>query len=234
MLVLGGNGFLGRAVTARFRSASPDGSVVPLDIAGTEIVVDLRDEKKLSEAFDHALAGQIFDSVTLVNCLSSTVFTDTALRTSAEVEEVLMANVGVTISSINAVAKACAFLECGGEIVNVSSIFAKNSPRFEIYTDVSRRSSEVYGASKAGVEQLTRYYAKLLGPRNIRVNCVAPGGIYDENLHSPSFVKKYGESVALGRMVFLEEVVETIMFLASPASSGITGAVIDVNCGYGL
>jgi NAD(P)-dependent dehydrogenase (short-subunit alcohol dehydrogenase family) len=208
--------------------------VVPLDISGTEIKVDLRDEKELSKAFSAAVAGRTFTDVSLVNCVSSTVFTHSFERTAEEIAEVLFANVGITVIASNAFAQICEKMGWPGQIVNVSSIFSKHAPRFEIYAELSRRSSEVYGASKAGVEQLTRYYAKFLGKQRIRVNCVAPGGIYDPKVHSEGFENLYGEATALGRMVRVTEVVDAVDFLVSKKSSAITGVTLEVDCGYGL
>ena len=231
---MGGSGYLGKAVTENFIGLYPSDAVIPIDLVGTEITADLTDSETLSAAFEAAVGARKIDSLTVVNCVSSAVFTPSSDRTMTEVKEVLMANIGTTIASINVLAEICERLACPGQIVNVSSIFSTNAPRFEIYGDFARRSSEVYGASKAGVEQLTRYYAKLLGPRKIRVNCVAPGGIYDPTLHTAAFGERYGEATALGRMVHLDEVVNAIGFLASDLSSGITGAVLNVDCGYGL
>jgi len=162
------------------------------------------------------------------------VFTDTFERSKNEIEDVLMTNLGIPIFALNAFAKACVSREIKGSCVLVGSVFGTNVPRFSNYFHSSRRSSEVYGASKAGVEQLARYYASLLGKDGIRVNGVSPGGIYDPRTHSDDFVEAYSLDTALGRMTARQEVVDAIVFMLSEKSTGITGQTLNVDCGFRL
>lgn len=111
-----------------------------------------------------------------------------------------------------------------GAIVTVSSMWG-----------VTGGSCEVpYSAAKAGVIGLTRALAKELGPSHIRVNCVAPGVIGTEmNGHlSPEDLDALGEETPLGRIGTPEEAARAIVFLASEASSFITGQVLGVDGGF--
>ena len=96
----------------------------------------------------------------------------------------------------------------------------------------------VMGPAKASLEASSRYLAKEVGPDNIRVNVVSPGAI---RTLSSAGIKDFaelmrvaGEHSAMKRTATQSEVAQTAVFLASEASSGITGQVIYVDCGYSI
>jgi len=96
----------------------------------------------------------------------------------------------------------------------------------------------VMGPAKASLEASSRYLAKELGPDNIRVNVISSGAI---KTLSSAGIKDFAELMRIGaehsamkRTVTQDEVAETAVFLASEASSGITGQVIYVDCGYSI
>jgi enoyl-[acyl-carrier protein] reductase I len=101
-----------------------------------------------------------------------------------------------------------------------------------------------YGAEKvvAGYNVMgvasTRYLAKDLGPRNIRINAISAGPIQTLSARGvsdfSSMLKHHAERAPLGRNVDPREVGNTAVFLCSPMSSGITGEVIYVDCGYSI
>jgi NAD(P)-dependent dehydrogenase (short-subunit alcohol dehydrogenase family) len=113
----------------------------------------------------------------------------------------------------------------GGSIVNISSQLA----------DVARPGRSVYCTSKAGVKMLTKAMAIDLGPHGIRVNALAPGPIEVERTLL-MFQGPEGESfrsrMVLGRYGQPEELVGAVIFLASAASSFVTGSSVLVDGGY--
>ena len=64
-----------------------------------------------------------------------------------------------------------------GHIVNIASIFGVRAPNFSNYKKGDRKSSETYGATKAGLIQITKYFANYMSRYNVRVNCISPGGV---------------------------------------------------------
>jgi enoyl-[acyl-carrier protein] reductase I len=96
----------------------------------------------------------------------------------------------------------------------------------------------VMGVAKAALEASTRYLAKDLGPRNIRVNAISAGPIQTLSARGvadfSTMLKHHAERAALGRNVDAREVGNTAVFLCSSMSSGITGEVIYVDCGYNI
>jgi enoyl-[acyl-carrier protein] reductase I len=96
----------------------------------------------------------------------------------------------------------------------------------------------VMGVAKAALEASTRYLAADLGRRNIRVNTISAGPLNTLSARGVSnmsmMLKHHAERAPLGRNVEAREVGNTALFLCSPLSSGITGEVVHVDCGYNI
>ncbi len=119
-----------------------------------------------------------------------------------------------------------------GSIVNVASIYGVVSPDFRIYTDCNRNSSEIYGATKAGVIQMTKYFAVHLASRGIRVNAISPGGIFNPNApQGEDFQKNYSFRCPLNRMADVSEMVGAIFYFSGNASTYTTGQNLTVDGG---
>ncbi len=120
-----------------------------------------------------------------------------------------------------------------GSIINIASMMGMVGVEFGNYkgTDMGRNPSPIYSYEKGGMINFTRWAASLLGPHNVRVNCVSPGGFWMPE-HPARFVKQYSERTQLGRMANETDLKGIIVFLGSDASSYITGANIPVDGGY--
>jgi len=119
-----------------------------------------------------------------------------------------------------------------GAIVNIASIYGMVSPDPRIYTDCKRNNSEIYGATKAGIIQMTRYFAVHLAGRKIRVNAVSPGGIFNPDApQGEGFVKNYSDRCPMGRMAEAGDMVGAAVFLSSEAAAYVTGQNIAVDGG---
>ncbi len=117
-----------------------------------------------------------------------------------------------------------------GSIVNIASIYGMVGPQFAIYEGTEMKNPAEYAFSKGGLIQLTRYLAAFYGPRGIRVNSISPGG-YVSGQPGP-FVENYCARTPLGRMAGEEDIKGVSVFLASDASSYITGANIPLDGGW--
>ncbi|GIQ69992.1 short-chain dehydrogenase [Xylanibacillus composti] len=122
----------------------------------------------------------------------------------------------------------------GGSIIQTSSIYGIRGPDQRIYEGshyLNRQinTPAVYSASKSAVVGLTKYLATYWADKGIRVNTLTPGGI--ESGQNDTFVKKYSERIPLGRMGKPHEIVGVLLFLASDASSYVTGQNIIVDGG---
>lgn len=114
----------------------------------------------------------------------------------------------------------------GGSIIQTASIYGAMAPDQRIYEGSfyygrAINTPAVYSASKAAVIGLTRYLATYWADKKIRVNCLSPGGV--ESGQNEEFQKRYSARIPLGRMAQANEIVGALVYLASEASSYITG-----------
>lgn len=122
-----------------------------------------------------------------------------------------------------------------GKIINMSSMYGMVAPQFEVYDDFPEfLNPPHYGAAKAGVIQLTKYYAAYLGKNyNIQVNCVSPGPFPSTNVQEKvGFVKNLEDKTCLKRIGNPEDLAGVFTFLSSSASDYITGQNITVDGGW--
>jgi NAD(P)-dependent dehydrogenase (short-subunit alcohol dehydrogenase family) len=123
----------------------------------------------------------------------------------------------------------------GGSVINIASMYGIVSPDPRIYGDSGYDSPPQYGAAKASLLQLTRYLACHLAPEGIRVNAVSPGPFPQERRMAsehPQLLRAIEEKVPMRRIGRPEELAGAIVFLASDASTYITGANIPVDGGW--
>lgn len=121
-----------------------------------------------------------------------------------------------------------------GSIINIGSLYAGVSPDVRFYdhieSDPPFLKPPAYGASKAAVVNLTRYLATLWAPYGVRVNALSPGGVLGDQ--DEEFKRKFCNRVPLGRMATEEDLRGPLLFLASRASSYVTGTELMVDGGF--
>jgi NAD(P)-dependent dehydrogenase (short-subunit alcohol dehydrogenase family) len=122
----------------------------------------------------------------------------------------------------------------GGSIIQTASIYGVLGPDNRIYEgsfylDRQINTPAIYAASKGGVVALTKYLATYWAKDGIRVNTITPGGV--ESGQNDVFKKKYANRIPVGRMAQAEEMVGALIYLASDASSYVTGHNLIVDGG---
>lgn len=117
-----------------------------------------------------------------------------------------------------------------GSIVNMASIYGVVGPDFSVYENTEMTMPAAYAAIKGGIINFTRYLSSYFGKYNIRINCISPGGIY--NNQSELFVKNYERKVPMKRMAKASDIAPAVCFLLSDESSYITGQNIIIDGGW--
>ena len=119
-----------------------------------------------------------------------------------------------------------------GNFIHLSSIMGVVAPKFENYEGTSMTSPIEYTAVKSGIISLTSWLAKYYKNKNIRVNCVSPGGILDQQ--PESFLEKYRNSCTSKGMLDPTDVAGTVLFLLSDKSKYINGQNTVIDDGWSL
>jgi len=118
-----------------------------------------------------------------------------------------------------------------GSIVNIGSMQGMIGPALSLYEGLDMPPPPPdYFFHKGGMINLTRYYAAMFGPASVRVNCLSPGGFF--NNQAEEFVRRYSAQTFLGRLGNETDLGGSVVFLLSDASLYITGANLPVDGGY--
>lgn len=115
-------------------------------------------------------------------------------------------------------------------VVNISSMNGLVVPTMQLYDDFPRQSPLHYGVAKAALIHLTKELAVRLADRHIRVNAISFGGV--EGRVNEAFKARYAQFCPLGRMLNNNDLAGPVEFLATPASSGVTGHNLVVDGGW--
>ena len=124
-----------------------------------------------------------------------------------------------------------------GSIIQFGSTYGVLGQDLTVYEGTDMKENMTYATIKGGITNLTRQMASYYGKYNIRVNTICPGGISGHvagksDTQNPIFVKQYSQKTPLKRLGKPEEIASAVLFLASDASSYITGATIMVDGGW--
>jgi 2-deoxy-D-gluconate 3-dehydrogenase len=120
-----------------------------------------------------------------------------------------------------------------GVIINIASIYGLAAPDQRLYQREGKPPQfkpAYYTVTKAGILGLTKYLAAYFAGKNIRVNAITPGGVYND--HDDDFVQRYSARAVMGRMAEKNEMNGALLFLASDASQYMTGANLVVDGGW--
>jgi NAD(P)-dependent dehydrogenase (short-subunit alcohol dehydrogenase family) len=235
-VVTGGNRGLGQAVARALGEAGARVAIAARDAARSEVVagelgalavpLDVTDSASV-DAMLAAVTAELGPVDVLVNN-SGTCFHRPALEVP---EDEWRAVWDVNVDGLWRCSRAVGaqMVERGtGAIVNIGSISAQivNRPQWQ----------PAYNASKAAVHQLTKSLAAEWAPHGVRVNALAPGYVKTEMapVDDPKFRPRWVEDAAMQRYAVPEELGPSVVFLASDASSFMTGSVMVVDGGYTL
>ncbi|HYC73597.1 SDR family oxidoreductase [Brevundimonas sp.] len=250
-LVTGGAGILGRVFCRALADAGAQVAVLDLVEADASAAAsaigeaahgfacDVSDPASVTTAVEAVMARYGRIDVLVNNAATKTAdvraffepFETYSLETWREV-------MGVNIDGMFLMAQAVGreMLRVGsGRIIQTASIYGLVGPDDRIYEGSEYlggpiNTPAVYSASKAAVIGLTRWLATHWGDKGIRVNCLVPGGV--SSGQNGVFSDNYSARTPMGRMARAEEMAPPLLFLASEASSYVTGQVLAVDGGW--
>lgn len=245
--VSGAAGHLGRPIV---RALAECGAHVILNGRQEARLTAFADELKAagfaceSAAFDMAdtetvrrfFAGRERLDILVNNAISMTPRPFAALQ-PGDFEQTYMSSVTAAFEATRAALPAmCKAVSVAGEarVINIASMYATVSPDKRIYAKPEQASPFHYGPAKAALLQLTRHLAAELAPQKIRVNALVPGPFPQPRVASddPAFAERLAAKTMLGRLGRAEEIAGPLLFLASKASSYVTGATLAVDGGW--
>ena len=243
VVITGGSGYLGSAVVKELLKGGAlvaDADLAPLDIDGADetnfinVVCDVSKTASIKNMFE-TVKNRFGRIDVLINCATYGAGYGPAGTVNgmndADWEKGLDGTAGVTFRCTREAIPY--FGESGGNIVNFASMYGVISPDPSIYGTSGQNNPCNYGAGKAAVLQFTRYCAAHLAHLNIRVNAVTPGTFPDPKKAPPvEFMENLKNKTMLKRVGKPGEIAGAVVFLASDASSYMTGANIVVDGGW--
>jgi NAD(P)-dependent dehydrogenase (short-subunit alcohol dehydrogenase family) len=235
ILVTGGNGLIGRAIVKRLREELA--VVVNADVScGTDwasgnVEADVTNPDAVEKLIEDITAkfGRIDGLVN--NAYPRTA--DWGNRWEDVTLEAWKKNVDMQLNAVFDITQRVTqkmTINKTGSIVNIASIYGVVGNDFTVYSGTTMTSPAAYAAIKGGLINFTRYLASYLGPQGIRVNCVSPGGI--ENNQNQVFIKNYENKVPLKHMGKPDDISPAVAFLLSDDASYITGHNLIVDGGW--
>ena len=226
--------------------------------AGAHVIVNARDDAKLANfeaellgeghsveraAFDVADVARVKEffaglprlDILVNNAIAMTPKPFAALEAS-DFASTYASSVTASFEAVRAALPALRAAAAAGEasVINVASMYGVVAPDARLYDEPGQQSPFHYGPAKAALLQLTRHLAAELGRENIRVNALVPGPFPRDAVQAanPGFAKRLAGKTMLGRLGRPNEIAGPLLFLASKASSFMTGQALTVDGGW--
>ena len=243
IVIVGGAGLIGRALAQA--CINENLSVCVMDICEVKVweklnidydlfvQADINNTKSLTDGI-----SQISEQFNKIDCVVNTSYPRNKKYGKAVFDVMLQdfnENINLHLGGYFHVMQKFAelFINQGyGNIINIASIQGVLAPKFDHYIGTDMTSPIEYTAAKSAIISMSKYMAKYLAGKNIRVNCISPGGIKD---NQPAvFLNRYKTSCTNKGMLDAEDLVGTLLFLISDQSKYINGQNIIVDDGWSL
>jgi len=236
VIVTGGEGLLGKAIVNELKAAGANVISIDINIETNldegKYCCDITNETAIVNAFNNISTHFGYISGIVNNAYPRTKDWGNTFENIAF--ESWKANVDFQLNStFLCVQKILPHLrksKVPASIINMGSIYGAVGADFSLYNGTSITNPAAYSAIKGGVINFTRYMASYLGSENIRVNCVSPGGIIDQQ--SATFIQNYEAKVPMKRMGTPQDIAGPIAFLLSEKAGYITGQNLLVDGGW--
>ena len=229
-ILTGSEGQIGQSFVSRLKEL--DYKVIGIDIVDqvNDGIIYHRVDITKKHEIESVLKQHNENITVLINNAGTSVFSPFEERTEDQIDMVMNVNLKGNILMTQLVYNKYFKVNNNGTIINIGSIYGIVSGDMSIYSKDDRRTPEIYGATKAAVINLTKYFATYMAPNNVRVNCISPGGIY--NNQAKKFIENYSRKVPMNRMGYADELLSSLEYLLSDESSYVTGQNIVVDGGF--
>lgn len=236
VVITGGCGLIGREIVAGCRAEGACVISVDIDVPNRwgerpDVVADVTCVESINRLVDNVLDtyGRIDG---LVNCAYPRT-ADWGVRFEDVPYDSWQRNVDMQLNAVFYICQKVLGVMRGqgfGSVVNIASIYGVVGNDFTLYEGYGGTSPAAYSAIKGGVINFSRYLASYYGRYGVRVNCMSPGGVFDNQ--NESFVTAYNHKSLLGRMGRAEEMAPGVVFLLSDGASFITGHNLMIDGGW--
>ena len=244
IFVLGGSGLIGKSICHHF--VNYGAKVINLDLKKNMLSkvifhkLDLKDhkdiEKKLKRLIKEFGCPDVF-----INC-SYPASKDWKNSSFLKVSHKLISNnlnlhLNSYIWTARIIAESMRKNKVKGSIIQFASIYGLVAQNHQVYRGTDIEENMIYSSIKGGIIMNVKQMASYYGKYGIRVNCISPGGIQghvknSKKKQSKKFIKNYSEINPLKRLAKVDEISPTAIFLASDASSYITGINLVIDGGW--
>lgn len=249
IIVTGGAGYYGRPIVwglaeagatviiasrneLKCKNLASEINAANLNAAG--YFLDLANEDSIKNLVQQVVVRYQKIDVLVNNAVSREGFKDLQKISKEEWENAQKINsTGLMLITKNVIDVMCRNLS--GNVINIGSIQGVVGPNFSVYQNTQMTSPINYTYDKWGMVGFTKWIANYYGKYNIRANCISPGGYgpgVAENAGINEFTQKYKQLTPLGRFAEDDDIKGPIVFLASEASSYITGHNLLVDGGW--
>jgi NAD(P)-dependent dehydrogenase (short-subunit alcohol dehydrogenase family) len=235
IIITGGNGLLGKAIIKRLKSEGAFCINFEINIESNDDLSSVYCDITDNDSIDKALS-LVYSKYPKVDGLVNNAYPRTK-DWAAKFEEINASswkqNIDWQLNSYFYITQKVAIYmaeQNSGSIINMTSIYGVVGPDFSVYNGTSMTMPAAYSAIKGALINFSRYLASYFGPKQIRINAVSPGGIFDNQ--NEVFVENYCSKVPLRRLGSPEDIAPTVAFLLSDDSKYITGQNIIVDGGW--
>ena len=240
-LLIGSNGKIGRALLNDLLEKNYS-EIITVDIDNLKkhsnnhkhIKVDISKEKNLKKLFLNfeKSKNKVCNIINLTYPKNKNYGKDFLYLNEKDLKENLFLLLGTNILIAKYSIKYLLKNKIQGNILFTSSILGVNAPKFEHYSGLDMVSPIEYSAAKSGIIMLTKYLAKKYRKKNIRINCISPGGIKEKQ--NPIFYRRYKRDTGNKGMLDPIDIISTIDFLMDDKSKSINGQNIIIDDGWSL
>lgn len=241
-LIVGGHGLYGNALTDAFASSGVKTYIAARDVEALSClarkyphdrVLPLPVDLSSAESVE-VLVNTLFSRESCIDILVNNAVARPMRSYNAPIEDFAQ-SMAINATGIFQLTRAVAnrmATQNSGSIINIGSMQGMVGPDPFLYQDLDMDGLiPDYFYHKAGLINLTRFFASYYGRYGVRCNCISPGGVFTEMVPL-EFVQRYAQHTMLGRMANPDDIVGLALFLASDAAQYVTGTNIPVDGGY--